>query len=283
MTAGSIAGVEIPDRLLKRSIDLEVSLNVADNTGRCGDFHTAGAGDRLLSLTIDGDTTVESTFAEPPVPGGLQSVPQALMPKVQVGIGADSLGDTVRAVAVMVGLQRLSALPIETAVRGVKPVLDSPDPGIVIAADGWDHSDIALPVAATPDGPIAFNGIGADGKSPTLGLDPMQRFASIQTVYDRERTLLITTSNGAPAELDRLLDWLNSDSERWSKLSGTTVITTTPGRDPVTLDIGGTILPEYEPPPDISWVWWMGGGLLALCLVALGAATVRRRRLSIDG
>ena len=101
--------VDVPDRLLQRYTTLDVVLDIAANIGHCGDFYTPGNGNQLLTLNISGDTTVESSPAAPPVPDGMQSVPQALMPRVQVGIEPHSFVDTWRAIQIMVGLQRTSA------------------------------------------------------------------------------------------------------------------------------------------------------------------------------
>src|SRR5262249_44854473 len=90
--------VDVPDRVLQRYTSLDLVLNVSTNTDHCGAFYTAGPGNQLLKLTIDGDSTVQTSPANPPVPDGLRSVPQALMPKVQVGIDPHSLDDVVRAV-----------------------------------------------------------------------------------------------------------------------------------------------------------------------------------------
>jgi len=274
--------VEVPDRLLRRSTSLEVLLSVSDNTGRRGDFHTAGAGDRLLTLTIDGDTTVQSTPATPPVPGGLQSVPQALTPQVQVGLGSDPLGDTMRAVAIVVGLQRMSALPIETVVMGMQEVIDSPNSGILIAADGWNNTDIVLPVSAAPDGPITFHDFEPDGKAATLGLDPPQQFAFLRPVFNRGRTLLIASSNGAPAALDELLAWLNSDSERWPELTGVALVSA-PGHKPVTVNFTASTVAVAAGYADIGWVWWLGGGVFDVVLVGIAAVLLRNRSGSQQG
>src|SRR5439155_19593691 len=100
--------VDIPDRLLQRYINLGVAINITGNTGRCGEFQP-------ITLTIDGDSPVQSSLAKPPVPKGFQALPQALMPRVQIGT-SDKFDDTRRAVAILVGLQRLSARPIDTVV-----------------------------------------------------------------------------------------------------------------------------------------------------------------------
>lgn len=53
----------MPDRLLQRYTTVGISLNVAGNTGRCGEFQP-------LTLTVDGDSVVESSAAVPPTPPG---------------------------------------------------------------------------------------------------------------------------------------------------------------------------------------------------------------------
>lgn len=103
--------VDVPDRLLQRYTSLGLRLDIAGDTGRCGEFQP-------LTLTIDGDSPVLSSPAEPPVPGGFQSIPQSLMPRAAVGVDG-GFDDTRRAVAIMTGLQRLSALPIDTEVMPV--------------------------------------------------------------------------------------------------------------------------------------------------------------------
>src|SRR5262249_37955853 len=154
---------------------------------------------------INSDSTVQSSTAAPPVPDGLRSVPQALMPVVQVGIEPRSLADTARAVDLIVGLQRLSSIPLTTTVTTVKHALDSPNSAVLLPADGWTHRDIALPISAESQGTITVNAVETDGKPTTIELDPTMRFASLQTVFNRGRTLLIATSNGAPLQLDSLL------------------------------------------------------------------------------
>lgn len=271
--------VDVPDRLLQRYTSLDVVLDVAGNIGHCGDFYTAGAGNQLLKLTIDGDTIVQTSPAAPPVPDGLRSVPQALMPQVQVGIEPRSLDDTVRAVEIMVILQRLSAIPIATVVTSAQKAIDSPNPAIVIAAGGWNHRDIVLPVSAGPSGPITVNASGSDGKPTTLTLDPTLRFASVQTVFNRGRTLLIATSNGAPPQLDELLRWLTGDDKRWPKLQGVAVVSV-PGQDPVTIDHTNTwsSAATSQSHSDLGWLWWLAGGWLAVAVVGAGVIVLRSRR-----
>ncbi|AFJ34003.1 hypothetical protein W7U_01710 [Mycobacterium sp. H4Y] len=276
--------IDVPDRLLQRYTNIELVLDVASNVGHCGDFYTAGPGNQLLTLNINGDSTIQSSGAAPPTPDGLQSVPQTLMPRVQVGIAEHSLIDTVRALDILVGLQRISALPIDTTVTGVKQAVDSSNPALLISADGWNQSDVTLPVAAGPSGPITVNAVGSGDKPTKLTLDPMLRFASLQTVFNRGRTLLIATSNGAPGQLDELIRWLKGDDNKhWQRLKGVAVVSV-PGQDPVTVDHpplpAGAAAAGSGSHSDLDWLWWFGAGWVAVAIVGAGVILWRVRRES---
>ncbi|HTY29019.1 MAG TPA: hypothetical protein VMD51_12900 [Mycobacterium sp.] len=261
--------IDVPDRLLQRYTNLGVALNISGNTGRCGEFQP-------LTLTIDGDSVVQSTPASPPVPAGFQSLPQALMPRVQIGIGSDVFADTVRATAIIVGLQRLSALPIDVAVTDAAAAIDSRLPAIVIAADGWDHSGVTLPISPA-GGRLSLEGIDNAGEPTTLTLDPAIRFGSLQTVFDGQRSLLVATSNGAPDQLDDLLRWLSSDPRRWSRLDGTAIVAT-PGHGPVTVRPQSGLQTASTGDDRKTWAWVLGGGIVAAALLGTGVILVRSRR-----
>ena len=197
--------IDVPDRLLHRFTSLAVQVNISGNTGRCGEFQP-------ITLTIDGETLVHSGPAKPPVPQGFQSLPQALMPRVQVGIGADTYGDTVRAVSIMTGLQRLSLLPIDTSVVPVQEAIASPHPAVLISPDGWNHPELPLPVTAPDTVPMTLDVLDEDGNHTTLTLEPTVKFGSLQAFYDGKRSVLVATSNGgAVGQLDELLRWLGAD------------------------------------------------------------------------
>ncbi len=218
--------ISVPDRLLQRYTTLGVSLNLAGNTGRCGEFQP-------LTLTIDGDSVVESKAAVPPVPPGLQSLPQALMPRTLIGIGPDAFDDTSRAVTIAVAMQRLSVLPIDTSVTGVEDALRARGPAIIIDPDGWDHPEVRLPVSAD-GGRITLDGVIDQGRSTTLTLDPELRYGTVQAFFDGRRSLLVATSNAAPEQLDALLRWMSVDPRRWSRVDGAAVIAAA-GQEPVVI------------------------------------------------
>lgn len=277
--------VDVPDRLLQRYTNIQLVLDVAANVGHCGDFYTAGPGNQLLTLNINGDSTVQSSPAAPPTPDGLQSVPQTLMPRVQVGIPEHSLIDTVRALDLMVGLQRIGSIPIDTTVTSVKQAIDSPNPALLISPDGWNQSDVTLPVAAGPSGPITVSAVGPGDKPAKLTLDPVLRFASLQTVFNRGRSLLIATSNGAPGQLDELIRWLKGDNNKhWQRLRGVAVVSV-PGQEPVTVDhpplaAGTAAAAGSGSHSDLDWLWWFGAGWAVVAIVGAGVIVWRVRRES---
>ncbi|WP_293241162.1 hypothetical protein [Mycolicibacterium sp.] len=262
--------VAIPDRLLQRYTNLGVAINIAGNTGRCGEFQP-------VTLTIDGDSPVESKQADPPLIAGLQSVPQALMPRMEIGLGQDRFADTSRALAILVGLQRLSALPMDTEVVSLQEAIDSPNPAILIASDGWSDQAITLPVAVNASGELKVAAIDGSSDATTLTLSPAQRFGSLQTVFDGRRPLLIATSDGAPDQIDALLTWLNADPVRWSRLTGTAVLAPA-GRDPVTFGSDTPLPAAPSAERDERPFWWLGGGLVAVAVAGAGLMWWRTRR-----
>jgi hypothetical protein len=262
--------VDVPDRLLQRYTNLGVAVNITGNTGRCGEFQP-------VTLVIDGDSPVESKLAKPPLPGGFQALPQALMPRVEIGMGGE-FDDTRRAVAILVGLQRLSALPIDTVVTSLQEAIASPNPAVLVDADGWTDDRITLPVNGNSAGDIVVENVDGTGEQGKLKLDPALRYGSLQTMYDGKRTLLIATSNNAPDQLDALLGWLDSNVERWSRLTGNAIVAA-PDRDPVLVATA-----SHEPPtspieqrPPTLW-WAVGAGVVAVIGLAAWLIIVRGRR-----
>ncbi|MGZ4527384.1 MAG: hypothetical protein ACXVX7_13215 [Mycobacterium sp.] len=266
--------ITVPNEMLQRYTNLDVAVDITGDTGPCGRFQP-------VTLTIDGATAVHSSVADPPSPAGFQSLPQALMPRTQVGIGPNTFADTKRAATILEGLQRLSALPIDTEVVPLQDAIASTSPALLIAADGWTDGRIALPVAAGANSTLDVQRLATDGEATTLQLEPGQQLGSLQTVAQDGRTLLIATSNGAAAQLDSLLNWLDQDRTRWSRLRGTAVVAA-PDREPVTVDSNAPMsaAPEAAPKKNPPWVW-LGAGAVAVLAAALTATLYlswRRRR-----
>ncbi len=261
--------ITVPQSELRRHTDLSVAVDIAGNTGRCGEFQP-------VTLTIDGDTTIDSSAADPPDPLGFQSIPQALMPKVAVGIEPESFEDTARAVSIVQGLQRLSGPRIDTEVVPLASAIDSDSPAILISADGWDNDKVVPPVHSSTDGTVEVQRIGGGG-SATLTLDPATPFASLQIGRSGNRTVLFATSENAPEQLDSLLDWLGGDVRRWAALDGTAVISL-PGSDPVNIDTQSAAPAAVADTSDSTPVWWIAAGVGVVIGVCLAALAIHRRR-----
>ena len=105
----------------------------------------------------------------------------------------------------------------------VDEALASEEPAILISADGWKYDSVTLPVSSR-DRSLTLVGLGKDDAETTLTLNKDIRFGSLQTVFDGRRSLLVATSNGAPAQLDDLLRRLSSDPRGWSALRGSAVV-----------------------------------------------------------
>lgn len=268
--------LDIPNRLLRRSINLEVAVRATGNPGHCGDHLPIG-------LNIDGSSSVQVGTATPPVPQGFQSLPQALMPSVEFGIGPDAFADTARAAQIAVGLQRLSAVPLITDVKTIREAIDGGGSAILIAPEGWAEPSLPLPFEVD-GGKITVSGLGPEGEPVTMELEPETKFGSLQTVFDGKRTLMIATSNGAPWQLDSLLDWLDG-SGRWSGLNGRAIISA-PDGPPVTVPnnpIADSAQASSATQGDQEgWFWWAAGVIAAIAAVGAVLILLRARRAPVD-
>jgi hypothetical protein len=261
--------VNVPQSALQRYTNLSVAVDIAGNTGQCGEFQP-------VTLTIDGATTIDSSAADSPEPAGFQSIPQALMPKMQVGIEPESFADTARAVSILEGLQRLSGARIDTEVVPLANAIDGDSPAVLISAGGWDNDSVVPPVRSSTDGTFEVERVG--GTSPaTLTLDPATRFASLQTGRSGNRTVLFATSENAPGQLDSLLDWLDGDLRRWSSLDGTAVISMQ-GRDPVEINAETAAPPDAPDDSGANPLWWVAAGVGVVIAAGVAALVLRRRR-----
>lgn len=266
--------VDVPRRLVARFTVLRVGVHNTGDAGHCGDYLP-------MDLTIDGSTQILAGRANPPS-GGFGSLPQALMPRIQVGITDDTFNDTVRAAQIVVGLQHMSAVPLETTVTNLKQVIDSRDPAILISAGAWPVQTIPLPFTADQDR-VTVEGLDTAGKSVSLALNPGVRFGSLQTAFDGQRAILVATSNGAPAQLDELLRWLSAKPERWFALDGRMILSV-PGAEPITIPNPPNDLSTQPAPANgrqnYTWAWWIAGAWVVAAAAGALVILVRTRRRS---
>ncbi len=261
--------VTIPDKLLKRFVNIGVAIRSTGDPGHCGDSLP-------VALRIDGKSTISVLPASPPVPQGMQSFPQALMPIVRFGIGPDRFGDTVRAAQIAVGMQRLSGVALTTEVSTIADTLASGGSAVLISPDGWNDPSVTLPYS-TAGGKLTVQGIDRQGRSMSLTLDPAVRYASLQTVFDGQRSLLIASSNGAREQLDDLLGWLGAG--RWGGLNGRAVVRV-PGAEPLTVPNPPVAEPPAPSEGENSFFWVIAGGVAAITSVGALLILLRARRAS---
>ena len=219
--------VTVPNSSLGRLTDVTVALRTTGAQEQCGL-------QQPLTLTIDGNSRVSSTVADPPLPVGFSSLPQTLMPQLNVATAARTLVDVGRAVELVAGLQSLTTRPLDPTWMSVDDALASSAPALVVAAHGVvpDVLESKLPLVRTED--RRFEVRNADGESASLTFGTEVDYASLQVVWDDGRTVLVATSTGVPGELDRTLDWLAAEPGRWFELEGS-VLFTAPDRDPLAL------------------------------------------------
>ena len=263
--------VTVADRLLKRLTVVEVAVRTTGDPGHCGDHLP-------ITLRVDGGTAIRANRANPPSPQGFQSFPQAVMPRILVGIGADTFGDTARAAQIMVGLRRASGVPLTTEVTTLQDAIDSGLPAVLVSAGGWKDTSIALPFN-TDHGRITVTGVDPQDQSVTLNLDPEVKFGSLHAFFDGQRSLLVATSNGAPAQLDELLRYLAAEPGRWSGLNGRAVISAS-GQQPITVPLPPIDYSAQAPQPSsaANWFWWAAGGIAAVAALGAVAILMRARR-----
>jgi len=270
--------VDIPDRLLDRTTTLSVRVRTNGNSGRCGESP-------LMVLRINGATQIEAMPADPPVPPGFRSMPQTLLPRVQFGIGPDVFVDTARAIQLVMAIQRTSAVALPVFVTSLEQAVASGKSAVLIAAQGWQSDTIMLPIRAE-QGRVSVDVLDGGGNPTVMTLDTTLPIGSLQTVVDRQRSLLIATSNGSPAQLDDLLRWATAERGRWSGLKGRAVISVR-GSEPVTVPNPAIELtPRRE--SFFSWSQWLVRAVIVVVAAAAAGALVilvrvRRRRSGTSG
>jgi hypothetical protein len=267
--------VEIPQGALGRYTDITVSLQTAGAGAACGVLQP-------LTMLIDGSSRVRLGEPSSPAPAGFDSLPQALMPRLQVATANGSLEDTSRAVRILAELQALSAGPLMPEWVTMETLLTGNSPGILVSS---------APAPAELDRPLTLTSgrtlevIGADdGEPATLRFYEDVDFASMQVVEDGDRALLVASTSSGSGEIDRMLDWLDAEPGRWSTLGGN-VLFTAPDREPIELSTTDAVVVESTDAEGTDGIV-RTALLIGLVVTVVGAgiaglvwAVTRRRRL----
>lgn len=262
--------IDVPNDALRRVTTLTVALQTTGATNQCGL-------EQPVTLSIDPDSEVTSEPSGTPHPGGFESLPQSLLPSVDVAGTVGGFDDTARAVAVVTGLQSLTTVELDPQWVSIDEAVGSESPAILIAADGNLPDGVPLPLSSTEDSTFELTDPGTDGSTTVTFGAPID-FASLQTAFDGTRQVVVAGSTGVPGELDRTLEWLRATPDRWASLNGD-ILFTAANRDPVELSIPDTAGNASSSGVSTTVGWVLGiAGILLLVGVVIAAAVVMRHR-----
>ncbi|MGC0365741.1 hypothetical protein ABH922_003725 [Rhodococcus sp. 27YEA15] len=255
--------VTIANELLRRDNVVQLAMDVT------GDFQCGTSSPS--TLTLDPSSTISSSTAFPPVPGGFQSLPQSMLPTIDVGLSHGDFADLVRAQRLMVQMQRLSYLPLQPRVLSFDDAATSSLPALLVAADGDLPTAVVLPMDSADQGLLRFHGFAFDSA-----------YGALQVVSGPHNEILALTSNGDAGDADDILNWLDGDRNRFAALTGDLLVGT---RDVAPFDIGVNVAPLGSTPAmsvdsgiDRALLGWIGAGTVALIVIAVGAVLMARRR-----
>ncbi|MFD4182682.1 hypothetical protein, partial [Rhodococcus sp. NPDC058514] len=264
--------IEIPNDLLARYTEMVVTLQVA-GVMTCGSTQP-------VTLSIDPASPVTSATATPPSPAGFGALPQALLPTVDVGLQDQSFANLRRAMTLTTGLQAMTVTPMRPQLVSFDDAVNSTAPTILVAPNGNLPDSITLPLSRTGEDTVELSDPNGSGDARTVEIPTLQ-FGSVQATWDsdNDRMLLVATSTAVPDDLDRILDWLQSDRNRWFTLTGD-VLFQTGNREPVSLSSFAAPTQESASTSTVRGVLTAAGGVLALGLLAGLAVWFGTRRKS---
>lgn len=277
--------IDIPNAELDRitTLDVTVSRSSEGSGSACG-------AQSASTVTIDGASVIESSDSASPVPLGFGSLPQALTPRVGVALAENSFVNTVRAVSLVNGLQRMSTRLMQPHVVEVDEALNGTEPAIVIAPDGNLPDTLELPVSSNGAATLSVTATDTSGSETLLTLDTAVPFGTVQVASNPNgAALMVASSNGAPAQLDDLIAWLDAGTNRWFGLSGD-VLFGTPGAEPLTLSSNDLTGPQTDTAAQSQTsnklvVFFAGVGVVLILsgLIVAAIIVVRSRRRSQRG
>ncbi|WP_099251295.1 hypothetical protein, partial [Mycobacterium sp. shizuoka-1] len=224
-----------------------------------------------LTFALDPSSTVSVTPGTGNR-GGFPALPMAFTPEFSVTLGdAESIRYAAQAINLM---GQSTDTPLRPVIR---PMADAVKSGSALLVVG-DSQQVARSGLKAPVTPGETNSVTVNG-DPVTAVNLDGPLGVIQAFTDHSRPVLAVTANGDWTLVDRGFDYIRSQDNRWSSLSGDVIAT---GAKNVTVNLtvreGGPMAPR--PVADPAWQWWiwLSGGALAVALVAAAGLIVYRRR-----
>lgn len=217
--------VVVPGEALARYTEVSVALQTAGVGAACGVVQP-------LSVLISGASLLRVDESPSPAPHGFDSLPQALMPRLDLAAGSGSLDEIRRAITIVTELQSLSSSLLRPEWVSVEDLVSGGAPGVLVTSDS-PPDELVLPLELTGGRTLEVMGEEDAGPSTLRFFEDID-FASIQVVDDGDRAVVVASSTSGSDELDRTLDWLAAEPDRWGALRGD-ILFTAPDREPVQL------------------------------------------------
>lgn len=271
-SSGSIdKTITVPSSALSRFTNISVAIQSSGGGAGCGQ-------DLPGTLDIDGDSMVRISAPTTPTSEGFKSLPQALLPQVNVATASPSLADTRRAISLLTYLQDVSAVPLRPLWTSFDDAANGDLPAVLVSSDQLP-TGLELPLELTSGRTLEITGLDAP---ETLRFDSDVDFASVQVGTRNGHGIVVASSNSGPSELDRTLEWLSSADGSFESLSGN-ILFTAPDRDPTALSTGaqaGQVEGDDSSSPAAKSLIVIGGIASVVVLVLIGflAVLLRRRR-----
>ncbi|MDV6232547.1 MULTISPECIES: hypothetical protein [Rhodococcus] len=268
--------IDVPNSALSRVETLDISVDHPSTTGGGG---CSAAAD--TSVTVDGSTLVRSSDSTTPVPLGLRSMPQALMPQFEIAMADESYAGVVRAVTMATGLQRLSSLPLLPEVVSMEQALDGSAPALVIAPVSELPDTVTLPLSSIDETTFRVADPESAGGAVELTVDTDEPFATVQVTSVQDNAVLVGSWNSAPDRFDAMLSWLDDDPARWFALDGD-IVFAAQNTEPISLSsaaLSGAddTVAAPENTTDRTTVLVVGVGLAVLAVAGVGALVLALR------
>lgn len=267
--------VTIPAADVARFTTLHLSLRNSGGGAICGQTQP-------IELTVAGDSRVRPGQPNSPAMKGFQSTPQVLMPEFLVSTTYNTLESTKRAIRLLTSFQAVSANALRPRWVTLDEARSSTEPALII--NSREHpAGLNLPLELTGGRTLQLLG-GSGSEHRTVHFDSDFDFAAVQIAESGGRTLVVASSSSGEGELDRTLDWIEGEKDRFGTLDGN-VLFTAEGRAPVDLDTAdGTVETAAENSESGALPVLAGaGGATVVVLLGVGAWwLIKRRRASSD-